>query len=269
MKKSLSNIGKGWEFCYLPKDEYPKIGAKNWNPITGCARLHHDETGTVKSDCKTPDGDSYCYMSDLCNRFHKIHSPAYGFHEDRLEQPLNTKKPSIVAVGTSGDMWYGANYFAIAEISKIIKKGKQHFYLFLTKNPENYRIVDAPNVGYGATVTSAKDLWRIKDLQMISGCNKDVPNDWKYPVMTWVIIEPCFFTPAEQIDFTGIDWVIVGALTGQGAKKWMPETRTIRNIEKQVRKSNAAFYIKNSLKTYDTTIKEFPPQIHAWAKAVA
>lgn len=273
--KGLSNVGAGWEFCHLPKDEFPGAGSgKCWNPVTGCINDYA---------CRTPDGEIYCYMHSQAKRFPETHKPEYRFHPDRLEQPLHTKKPSIVAVCTSGDLYsFYRNKVSLDLIKKLfdnIADARNHYYLFLTKYPQNltyitrssswdwYKPGEYLNLGFGTTVTQKEDLWRIDEIRK--------NNDSR--IMKYLVIEPCFFTleDAKEIDFTGIDWVIIGALTGKNAKQWYPKRETIWSIITQAEFYSAKIYCKTSLDKLfqeqgfvsSSIYKQFPSQIHAWAEA--
>ncbi|HDL07142.1 MAG TPA: hypothetical protein ENG35_00175, partial [Desulfobacteraceae bacterium] len=149
---SLPMAGKYWaEFLKPPGiNQTPR----KWNPITGCPNLH-EENGRIVG-CKTPDGYSYCYQADMCNRFQKIHKPEYRFHEDRIYQ-ISFDKPSIVAVGTSGDFpayfWKNDSEDITEKMLELVEKMKntfRHFFIFLTRSPENY-FKSSDNIGIGAT----------------------------------------------------------------------------------------------------------------------
>jgi protein gp37 len=106
-----------------------------WNPVSGC--LHNCD---------------YCYLRRFNERFGVSFEPK--FHPDRLNDPATAKKPSIIFVGSSGDMfgeWVPSNW--IYSVLKEIEKYPQHIFLMLTKNPKRYSEFKFPkNCWLGTTV---------------------------------------------------------------------------------------------------------------------
>lgn len=276
---SLQEIGKGWEFCFMPEEEFPWIGSgKRWNPIMGCPRLAEGR------GCSDPSGEEYCYLIPMNKRMGDlIYIRSIKIDYNKLEQSLGGK-PSIVAIGTSGDIWAWESFLLNNESQKYrqaVKKilwqinKSQHFPLFLTKNPENYSkfTILEGEFGYGTTVCYKEDFWRIDELRKIKG-----------DVLRWVIFEPCFLQPedCDGLNLDGIDWVIVGGLNGKNSKKYELSYKTLSSLCDECLENFIPIYIKKGLDrqfndigytgvwdedTIDTP-KQFPAKILRWAEEV-
>ena len=66
---------------------------------------------------------------------------------------------------------------------------------------------DLPNTWFGVTITRKAELWRLQAL-------KENVKAKHYHVT----FEPLFDDPGE-VDLTGIDWIVVGTMTGAMKKK--------------------------------------------------
>jgi protein gp37 len=120
-------------------------------------------------------------------------------------------------------------------------KGSRHLWLWLTKRPGSMAALAAeigglpPNACAMTTVTGAdpERLKRIDELRSVDS------------VVRGLSIEPLWERiPAEKLDLTGIDWVIVGGESGSGdltrpfALEWAEEIRD------HCRKNGVAFFLK-------------------------
>lgn len=204
-----------------------------WNPVTGCKR-----------DCP------YCYAKGIAKRFGgwttggvkttqnilqdppeldkplllerkdgKVVNAPYPFaflptlHRYRMDDPSRTKEGQNIFVCSMADLfgpWVPLRW--IREVMDACLAAPQHNYLFLTKFPERYKSLDyvsllprADNFWYGTTVTHLKELGRVDDLPEAAH--------------RFVSIEP-LMSPID-LDFAGqtVDWIIVGAETGNRKKK--------------------------------------------------
>lgn len=92
----------------------------------------------------------------------------------------------------------------------------QHQFLFLSKRPDLLDIdTDLENAWFGVTVTKKSELRRIDTLK------KNVQAKHYH-----VTFEPLFDDPGE-VDFRGIDWVVIGTMTG-------PQSRKVRTVPEWV-----------------------------------
>lgn len=200
---------------------------KTWNPVTGCSKISK--------------GCANCYAEIMAKRLKAMNQAKYinGFnvtlHNKVIKEPLYWKKPHIIFVCSMGDLFHAEVPFDfIDKVIITIKKTPQHIYQILTKRPErmkNYfsskEIPD--NVWLGTTVENKESLNRIKYLKSLNASLK------------FLSCEP-LLENLEKIDFSGIDWVIVGGESGFKARP-MKESWVL-NIKKQADDNNVAFFFK-------------------------
>jgi protein gp37 len=216
-----------------------------WNPVTGC--LH---------------GCSYCYARRMANRlrgrcgYPKDEPFRPTFHEDRLGEPLFLSKPSRIFVSSMGDLfgeWVSSEW--IREVVEICREADRHTFIFLTKNPARYAEFNfPPNCWLGATVTSGDD-W--------AGYVR-----YHYRALTDVAARNVFFISWEpMLDYDWywdynpkFNWLIMGAMTGPGAKKYAPDPVWIENAVGACRERNIPIFMKDSIAPYwsGDLIREWP-----------
>jgi protein gp37 len=192
-----------------------------WNIVVGCRKC-----------C------SYCYAKRMNDRFHFI--PIWTnpvFFHDRLIEPYQLTKPSIIFVGSMCDLfgdWICRDW--IKEVLYISEHNPQHTFMFLTKNPKRYLDFDFPkNVMLGCTIThDGENAIMHRDIMKRLKMKRN---------RTFVSIEP-IHSSFEGISFAMFDLVIVGAETGP--KPIIPQPEWILSI------IHPNIYYKNNL------IKYFP-----------
>lgn len=202
----------------------------SWNPIGGC--LH---------------GCDYCYMHRMEKRFKGIMTPK--FYPSRLHQPMNVKKPSLIFVSSSGDMW--GRWVSFEWIDDVLDVcsvfAPWHMYQFLTKNPQRYSDFKClENCWYGTTDGGTK---RTRD--NISCLISAVPESRRF-----VSFEPLL--NRIDPDLTGIQWVIIGADSTRGAKKPPKEWADI--IIKLAREQDIPVFVKDNY-NYPGRLKEMPTNV--------
>ncbi len=243
-----------------------KIGwcSMTWNPVWGCL-----------NNCK------YCYARGIAKRFwqqiyekellrynselgivhyrKRLKRDLKSFNPVWLESQYNKalpKKPQKIFVGSMSEIFYWDEYW-IDKIKDKIDKYPQHIFQFLTKFPEVYNWYEFPeNCWLGVTITKNRDMY----LSMLAGTFNANPNI-KYNNQGFISFEPLLedIDDIEAYDFPNLNWVIVGAETGNRKDKVIPKKEWIENIVDYCRKHNIPIYLKDSLKDiYPETIKEFP-----------
>ena len=171
-----------------------------WNPIVGC-----------KFSC------GYCYARRFNNRFNKgsdFDTPV--FHPNRLLLPYKVKKPSHIFVGSMCDIFSeGVEHDWIEQILKVVYDNPHHTFQFLSKVAMYYRRFEFPkNVWLGTSIANGENLPERQRIEELTSCGCGY--------VTYVLVEP-LLGPMKYIDFSPIDYLFVGAMTGPGAIAPKPE----------------------------------------------
>ncbi len=258
-----------------------KIGWCNstWNPITGCLngceycyarkQIHRFEgrwddelMKTVASDGSVHDLDRPLMRHTAGkNRDVPVHETKapypFGFdptfHRYRLDQPSKWSEPRTIFVCSMADLfgeWVPLEW--IREVFKACLAAGQHRYIFLTKNPRRLRelermgeLPDEQNFWYGSTVEtypdgSADNCWNVLFI-----------SDYEHGIRkahTFASIEPIMGDFNQQGITNNVEWVIVGAETGNRAGKIVPERRWIENLAKLCDIAETPLFMKDSLR---------------------
>ncbi len=220
--------------------------SSTWNPVTGC--LH---------------GCHYCYARGIANRFgcHKkatqekeyvLDEPykvdgnrvpypfdfAPTFHKYRLGEYEN-KESRTIFVCSMADLfgeWVPDEW--IKAVFAACEKAPQHKYLFLTKNPERYErlcqggeLKKSDNMWYGSTMTNPENDFYIDNMRN-----------------TFLSIEPLLkpFPIGNALQKDDINWIIIGAETGNRKNKVVPRKEWIDNICKTADIFNIPVFMKES-----------------------
>ena len=214
-----------------------KIGWCNltWNPAVGCKR-----------NC------DYCYGRTMNDRFGFIKnwdSPEWKEKNFNKEFPQKSQK---IFIGSMSEIYYWDKVWIQKVIDKI-KQYPQHIFQFLTKFPEVYKGWVFPgNCWLGVTVTKKDDITR-ESLYYL--------NDSYLLKNTFISFEPLLeeIDPNDYKDFWNIDWVIIGAESGQRPGRITPKKEWIKSLVDYCRDNDIPIYLKNSLRgIYPVEIKEFP-----------
>lgn len=176
------------------------------------------------------------------------------FHKYRLDEPQKWVKPRTIFVGSMTDLfgeWVPDRW--IKDVFAACEKAPQHRYLFLTKNPARYlklvkqgklSLLNAnPNMWFGTSLTQITDVKRILDTFQIINCG----------INTFISIEPLLgaISPYENwndlIYNKYVDWVIIGAETGNRKDKIVPSKIWINDIVEDCEYNKIPVFMKNSL----------------------
>lgn len=220
-----------------------------WNPVTGC---YH--------------GCEYCYARRIAERFkgeynfetlmheqqtefpcvvaEKYKSPypcgfTPTFHSYRLDEPQRVKKPQTIFVCSMADLfgeWVPDEW--IERVFHACEKAPWHRYLFLTKNPYRYakllltgRLIDGEHIWLGTTLTGKGKL----------------PFNAMDSKQNFVSMEPLLEPVSDKFPYTNIQWIIIGAETGNRKGRVIPQRSWIEDIAKECDKYNIPVFMKDSL----------------------
>ena len=196
----------------------------SWNPITGC------ESGL---QCW-----NRCYARRmalrLAGRAGYDHDDPFKptFHEDKLEDPLRRRKPSIIFCCSMGDMFADEVEDSWrSSVWGVMRDCPQHTFIVLTKRPQNISAPEMDNLWLGI---SAEDQAAF-DLRWPLLCERWMGHRIVSlePLLGAVDMTKAFLRPA---------WVIAGPETGPGAREW--DIAHVENINEYCVKKSIAFFWK-------------------------
>lgn len=255
---------------------------RTWNPIVGCS--------------KVSEGCQHCYAASFAKRF----GPKQGWRFDeirflpgRLDQPLRWKRPQRIFVCSMGDIFHEKVAPAWREqVWRVIERCQQHTFIMLTKRPEqmarslfsSHRLdnlwvgVSVENQGAAneripwllqcnavKRIVSAEPLLEQVHLGDAEFGGTDAPPGryksgaihWHTPTCEGGCEYSCGGGKLQQ---GGIDWLIIGAETGQWKRPCEP--RWVANMVQRARMSNVPVFVKQQklrdLLPQDMPLMEFP-----------
>jgi len=198
-----------------------------WNPVTGCTK--------ISAGCNN------CYAERMAKRLHLMGQANYRnefrvtMHEHMLGVPFRWKKSQHIFVNSMSDLFHDAvpsEY--IKMVFKTIENTPWHRYQILTKRSQRLCSLDSEiewpsNAWIGVSVESDAYSYRIEHLQATHASLK------------FISFEP-LLGPIQNLNLTGIDWVIVGGESGPGArpisKQW------VINIRDKCEEQGVPFFFK-------------------------
>jgi len=199
-----------------------------WNPTVGCTK--------ISPGCKN------CYAEKMAERLQAMGTPGYenGFKltmlRNRLEDPLQRKKPTVYFVNSMSDLFHEDIPFTfIDEVFETIRKAHWHTFQILTKRSdrlaEYFGKKKAPsNAWLGVSVEDKQyGLPRIDDLRKVQAS------------VRFLSVEP-LLEDVGELDLSNIHWVIVGGESGSKARPMLPEW--VESVQQQCEEQGAAFFFK-------------------------
>lgn len=249
-----------------------------WNPVTGClhgceycyARNIAYRFGAVGWETNTEngrDGDFY----DGTGENHVLDKPAMRewksgkitkapypfcfdptFHRYKLDEPLRWKKPRNIFVCSMADLfgeWVPDEW--IAEVFRTCEAAPQHRYLFLTKNPKRFKLlresgIKLPNGCWiGTSVSKDKE-----EYDQYTGRTRYISDNWDTDANWFVSVEPILERMSRNSieNLTAMNWVIVGAETGNRKEKIVPQKEWIEEIADECKRCRVPIFMKESLR---------------------
>lgn len=180
-------------------------------------------------------GCSYCYARNNVRRFHMTEDfsrPEYFPGKLKL---MDRKRPqNLLLTGMSDFSDWDSEWRE--EVFVRIARNPQHQYIFLTKRPEKIQFsTELDNVWFGVTVTSAKEKGRIQAM-------REHIRAKHYQVS----FEP-MFDDIGEVDFTGIEWIVVGTETGRRKGKSESKTEWVWNLTDQAHSRGIPVFMKEDL----------------------
>jgi protein gp37 len=198
-----------------------------WNPTTGCDKL--------SAGCK------YCYAEEMTRRLRAMGQEKYseGFkfrmHENTINIPYTWRKPQIVFVNSMSDLFHrSVTLEFVQRVFQVMNDTPQHTYQILTKRGDVLEefaphLNFTPNIWIGVSVEDHRVTSRIDHLRTV---NADV---------RFLSLEP-LLGRLDNLDLTGIHWVIVGGESGRKARPM--EEEWVEEIRLQCEDANVNFFFK-------------------------
>ena len=198
-----------------------------WNPVTGCTKIS--------------EGCAHCYAERMARRLKAMGQKNYvnGFqvtvHPNALNLPLTWKKPQTIFVNSMSDLFHNDIPLTfIRQVFDVMERAHWHRFQILTKRAERLAefadLLKWPeNVWMGVTVEKRAYLNRIDYLRKIPAA------------VRFLSLEP-LLGPLPNMDFSNIDWVIVGGESGPAARPMDKEW--VLDIQQQCRKADVSFFFK-------------------------
>ncbi len=203
-----------------------------WNPVRGCTK--------ISPGCK------HCYAETFAERFRGVPGHPYeqGFDlkliPEKLTEPLKWKSQKTIFVNSMSDLFHDDvpdDY--IEQVARVMALADWHTYQVLTKRAGRLRellstrlsfAANLPHIWFGVSVENRKHgVPRIDIL-------REAPAKLRF-----LSVEP-LLEDLGEIPLVGIDWVIVGGESGNGARPMRAEW--VESIRKQCEAANVSFFFK-------------------------
>lgn len=198
-----------------------------WNPVTGCNK--------VSQGCK------HCYAQRFAERFRGV--PGHPFEQgfdlrlwpERLALPLEWREPRRIFVNSMSDLYHERVPLEfIRQVFSTMGSARWHTFQILTKRATRLREIGSslswtPNIWQGVSIESMDVAWRADELRR-------VPAEVRF-----LSLEP-LLGALDELDLSGMDWVIVGGESGPGARPMKREW--VRALRDRCRKEAVPFFFK-------------------------
>lgn len=199
----------GWEF--LDSMMPPRLGF-TWSPASGCniTDCAVRKRGVCWAEKTVKRLGQFC---PLCPGFRPhLHDGTRGT-PNRLHEPLDRKKPSVITPVSTGDL-FGLPYKMTQRILDVIEEASWHIFPTLTKAPQHawFHLNVPDNIRFGVTVNEQADTWRLDYAR-------------KCFSKTWAIFEP-LYSPIDY-DLSFLDWIVIGHQTNPEVQ---PEEEWVQSI---------------------------------------
>jgi protein gp37 len=243
---------------------------KVWNPTTGCSKISA--------------GCANCYAERIANRFWGDRKfTDVRCHSERLNEPLNWRKPQKIFVNSMSDLFHEDVPFSFVEkVWDIMFDATilhNHIFMILTKRPKRMlefskwmndcrlRRIDYPGVWLGVTVENQRTAdERIPILLDILAVVRFVSIEPMLGPVDLTNIKDGFVDldvlssklggPNDSMHWTGgkIDWIICGPETGPGARPI--KSKWILDLYRQCADTGVPFFDKRN--TLGLNLQQFP-----------
>ncbi len=188
------------------------------NAVVGCTR-----------------GCEYCYARTVCKRYRVTEDFSVPqFFPGKLSI-LDRKRPRIYFMTGMSDLsdWEPG---WVTQTMEAVGRNPQHQYIFLTKSPGKLDFdCGMDNVCFGVTITSDSEKERIKVLR------RNVRAESYH-----ITFEPMFDRIAD-VDFEGVDWIVIGTETGNRRGKAVSQREWIQGLSDAAAEAGVKAFMKEDV----------------------
>ena len=221
----------------------------SWNVTPGCTH-----------------GCLWCWARAILKRQKHRCRKCYDFvphlHPERLGEPAARRKPAIIGVSFTGDLFDPAMSDPEPEficqgprdrrVFRAMEAAPWHTYVILTKQPKQ-----AVRRLLSWTERPQANWWLLTSVTNRADADKRIPEILKLKEYGWPVVGVSIEPLLGPVDISRwlLDWVIIGAQTGPGAVA--PEAQWVSEILRYCRWANIPVFVKDNVGWPDV-IREFP-----------
>lgn len=208
-----------------------------WNPMTGCTKVSRGcDNCYALAVANSRTRDIYLGKEPVKSSAANRNDPfAPRFWTERLETPLRWKTPRRIFVNSMSDVFHA--HFSLNQIRQVfdvMNECPQHQFQVLTKRPERaVRLADqlswADNIWLGVSIESMEVARRADALR-------------RTPARVRFVSAEPLLGSLDELNITGIDWVIGGGESGDGYRP--VDIRWARGLRELCKQSGVAFFWK-------------------------
>ena len=244
----------GCKYCYARRIAERFRSREIYDPECQCQR-HLITHGMLKGTGKPLELD---YPWEQKNKDGSITNAAYPFgfeptfHRYKLDEPQRWKKPRNIFVCSMADLfgdWVPDEW--IAEVFRACEAAPQHRYLFLTKNPKRFKLLRESGIklpdGCWIGTSVSKDE---EEYDQYTGRTRYISDNWNTNANWFVSVEPILERMSSNSieNLTAMNWLIVGAETGNRKEKIVPQKEWIEEIADECKRCRVPIFMKESIR---------------------
>jgi len=207
------------------------------------ARLHLSKAFSIVNPTRHAN-KGYAPTFESITRFPgRVLKMAQSTPPKKTDSPWLDGQPHLIFLSDMGDALSRVTDFEFLledTIPAIVSsEGSRKMWLWLSKRPKNMaafamKLEGLPqNICAITTITSRETLYRVDELRTVKASSRGLS------------IEPLWERiPAEELDLTGIDWVIVGGESGKYQNVKLFQLEWAEELRNHCRENGVAFFMK-------------------------
>ena len=203
-----------------------------WNPVRGCTEI--------------TSGCAHCYAKTFAERFRGVPGHPYeqGFDlrlvPNKLDEPLTWRRPRRIFVNSMSDLFHkDVPTDFIRQVAETMVAANQHTYQILTKRAT--RMVQLLNTEL-AFAANQSHIWRGVSVEnRRQGLPRMEALRNSTATVRFLSVEPLLECLGD-VNWAGVDWVIVGGESGAGARPMDPSW--VRKIRDGCLRDDVPFFFK-------------------------